>query len=229
MDFSKAFDSVPHERLLLKLEAYGIQGKVLQRIRSFLSQRKQAVVINGVKSATNIVLSGVPQGSVIDPLLFSFYVNDLPSVVSSQVLLFAGDVKLFCPIVNQQSNFQLEQDLLLLKEWSMKWLLNFNIVKTFVMHLGNSNPCHTYYMDGQPLQVVSEHKDLGIIVDSSLKFHSQATSAINKANRVLGLIKKSFNTLNRKTLPILYKALVRPHLEYANVVCCMGTQLYWRL
>ena len=176
LDFSRAFDSVPHERLLLKLEAYGIQGKVLQWIRSFLSQRKQAVVINGVKSATSNVISGVPQGSVIG-----------------------------------QSNFQLEQDLLLLKEWSMKWLLNFNIVKTFVMHLGNSNPCHTYYMNGQPLQVVSEHQDLGIIVDSSLKFHSQATSAINKANRVLGLIKKSFNTLNRKTLPILYKALVRPH------------------
>ena len=218
LDFSKAFNSVPHERLFLKLEAYGIQGKVLQWIRSFLSQRKQAVVINGVKLATSNVLSGVPQGSVIGPLLFSIYVNDLPSVVSSQVLLFADDVKLFCPIVNQQSNFQLEQDLLLLKEWSMKWLLNFNIVKTFVTHLGNSNPCHTYYMDGQPLQVVSEHKDLGIIVDSSLKFHSQATSAINKANRLLGLIKKSFNTLNRKTLPILYKALVRPHLEYANVV-----------
>ena len=79
------------------------------------------------------------------------------------------------------------------------------------MHLGDTNPCHTYYMDGQPLQVVSKHKDLGIIVDSSLKFHSQATSAINKANRLLGLVKKSFNTLNRKTLPILYKALVRPH------------------
>ena len=95
-------------------------------------------MINGVKSATSNVLSGVPQGSVIGPLLFSIYVNDLPSIVSSQVLLFADDVKLFCPIVNQQSNFQLKQDLLLLKEWSMKWLLNFNIVKTFVMHLGMS-------------------------------------------------------------------------------------------
>ena len=218
LDFSKAFDSVPHERSLLKLEAYSMQGKVLQWIRSFLSERKQAVVINGVKSATSNVLSGVPQGSVIGPLLFSIYVNDLPSIVSSQVLLFADGVKLFCPTVNQQSNFQLELDLLLLKVWSMKWLLNFNVVKTFVMHLGNTNLCHTYYMDEQSLLVVSEHKDLGIIVDSSLKFHSQATSAINKANRILGLIKKSFNTLNRKTLPILYKALVRPHLEYANVV-----------
>ena len=83
-------------------------------------------------------------------------------------------------------------------------------------------------MDGQPIQVVSEHKDLGIIVDSSLKFHSQATSATNKANRVLRLIKKSFNTINRKTLPILYKALVRPHLEYANAVW-RPNKLYWRL
>ena len=152
-------------------------------------------MINGVKSATSNALSGVPQGSV----WFSIYVNDLPSIASSQVLLFADDVKLFCPIVNQQSNFQLELDLLLLKEWLMKWLLNLNVVKIFIMHLGNTNPFHTYYMDGQPLQVVSEHKDLGIILDSSLKFHSQATSAINKANYILGLIKKSFNTLNRKT------------------------------
>ena len=97
LDFSKAFDSVPHERLLLKLD---IQGKVPQWIRSFLSQRKQAVVINDVKSATSNVLSGVSQGSVIGSLLFSIYVNDLPSVVSSQVLLFADDVKFFCPIVN---------------------------------------------------------------------------------------------------------------------------------
>ena len=92
LDFSKAFDSVPHERLLLKLD---MQGKVLQWIRSFLSQRKQAVLINGVKSATSNVLSGVSQGSVIGSLLFSIYVNDLPSVVSSQVLLFADDVKFF--------------------------------------------------------------------------------------------------------------------------------------
>ena len=141
---------------------------------------------HGVRESQYLSISKI---SHFGPLLFSIYVNDLPSIVSSQVLLLADDVKLFCPIVNQQSNFQLEQDLLLLKEWSMKWLLNFNIVKTFVMHLGNTNPCHTYYMDGQPLQVVSEHKDLGIIVDSSLKLHSQATSAINKANCILGLIK----------------------------------------
>ena len=111
LDFSKVLESVPHEWLLLKLKVYGLQGKVLLWIRSFLSERKQAAVINGVKSRTTSVLSGVPQGSVIDPLLFLIYINDLPSQVSSQVLLFADDVKLYCPIVNQQSSCLLEQDI----------------------------------------------------------------------------------------------------------------------
>ena len=164
LDFSKAFDSVPHERLLLKLKAYGIQGNILEWIRSFLSERKQAVVVNGVKSVTNNVLNEVPQGSVMGPLLFLIYINDLPSVITSPALLFADDVNMYRPIVNQQSSTQLQQDLLLLKERSKKWLLNFNIAKTVIMHLGNTNQCsYTYLMDGQPLQVVSEHKDLGII------------------------------------------------------------------
>jgi len=218
LDFSKAFDSVPHERLLLKLRAYGIQGNILRWIKSFLSGRKQTVVVNGVKSGTSNVLSGVPQGSVMGPLLFLIYINDIVGVIKSPALLFADDVKIFCPIVNQQSAQQLQLDLLALKEWSEKWLLKFNLTKTVVMHLGNTNQCYTYHMDDQPLEAVSEHKDLGIIIDSNLKFHSQTTAATNKANRVLGLIKKSFNSLNSRTLPLLYKSLVRPHLEYANVV-----------
>jgi len=176
------------------------------------------VVLNGVKSVTSDVLSGVPQGSVMGPLLFLIYINDIVSVIKSPTLLFADDVKIFCPIVNQLSVLQLQQDLLALKEWSKKWVLKFNVTKTVVMHLGNTNQCYSYYMDDQQLQVVSEHKDWGIIIDSSLKFHNHTTSVINKANRVLGLIKKTFNLQNSRTFPILYKALVRPHLEYANVV-----------
>jgi len=150
-------------------------------IKSFLLGIKQTVVVNGVKSVTSNVLSGVPQGSVMGPLLFLIYVNDIVSVIKFPALLFANDVKIFCPIFNQLSALQLQQDLLALKEWSRKWLLKFNITKTMVMHLGNTNQCYTYYMDEQPLQVVSEHKDLGIIIDSNLKFHSQSTAATNKA------------------------------------------------
>jgi len=176
-------------------------------------------VVNGGKSVTDDVLSGVPQGSVMGPLLFLIYINDIVSVIKSPALLFADDIKIFCPIINQLSVLQLQQNLLALKEWSKKWLLKFKVTKTVVMHLGNTiSAIHSYYMDDQQLQAVSEHKDLGIIIDSSLKFHSQTMAATNKSNRVLGLIKKSFNSLNSRTLPILYKALVRPHLEYANVV-----------
>ena len=144
--------------------------------------------------------------------------NNKRSCCSCVELCWLTIGQLYCPIVNQQSSTQLQQDLLLLKEWSRKWLLNFNIAKTVIMHLGNTNPCYTYFMDGQPLQVVSEHKDLGIIIDSNLKFHSQTTAVANKANRILGLIKRIFNSLNTRSLPIFYKSLVRPVMEYANVV-----------
>ena len=102
------------------------------------------------------------------PLLFLLYINDLPTYPA---LLFADNVKICRPIVNQLSFTQLQQDLLILKEWSRKWLLNFSNSGRALI-LGNTNSYKTYYMDGQPLQVVSEHKDLGILNDSNLKFHS---------------------------------------------------------
>jgi len=107
LDFSKAFDSVLHERLLLKLRAYGIHGNILEWIKSFLSGRKQNVVVNGVKAVISNVLSGIPQGSVMGPLLFLIYINDVVSVVKSPALLFADDVKIFCPIVDRLSALQL--------------------------------------------------------------------------------------------------------------------------
>ena len=117
---SEAFYSVSHERLFLKLKAYSIQGRILEWIRSFLSERKQAIVVNVVKSSTNDVPDGIPQGSVLGPLLFFIYINDLPNVITSPAVLFADDVKTYCSII---SSTQLQHDLPLLKEWSRKWLL----------------------------------------------------------------------------------------------------------
>ena len=101
LDFQKAFDTVPHCRLFTKLVTYGIQGELLDWIKSFLTNRKQKVVLNGASSEWSKVYSGVPQGSVLGPLLFSIYVNDIPSVVDSQTLMFADDIKIFRQI---QSN-----------------------------------------------------------------------------------------------------------------------------
>ena len=108
LDFSKAFDSVSHERLLLKLKAYGIHGNILEWIKSFLSGKKQTVVVNGVKSVISDVLSVVPQGSVMGPLLIFIYINDVVSVVKSPALLLVDDIKTFCPIVNRLSALQLQ-------------------------------------------------------------------------------------------------------------------------
>ena len=218
LDFTKAFDSVPHKRLLVKLQAHGITGKLLNWIKIFLSGRRQLVVINSFQSHESSVISGVPQGSVLGPLLFLIYVNDLPRVISSPSLLFADDTKLFRLITDHDSFQQFQNDILTLERWSKLWQLNFNTKKSFIMHLGRNNPCYTYYIDNDPLQSVEEHKDLGVIMDSNLKFHTHTSAVASKANQVFGLIRKSFTNLNGHILPLLYKSLVRPHLEYATVV-----------
>ena len=164
------------------------------------------------------VVSGVPQGSVLGPLLFLIYVNDLPRVISSPSLLFADDTKLFQPITDYHSSQQLQNDILTLEQWSKLWQLNFNTRISFIMHLGKNNACYTYYIGNDVLQSVKEHKDCGVIMDCNLKIHTHTSAAASKANQVLDLIKKSFTNLNAYTLPLLYKSLVRPPLEYANVI-----------
>ena len=212
------FDSVPHKRLLVKLQAHGITGKLLNWIRAFLSDRRQRVVINDFESDESNVASGVPQGSVLGPLLFLIYINDLRRVICSPSLLFADDAKLFRPITDYHSFQQLQNDILTFKQWSKLWQLNFNTKKSFIMHLGRNNACYTYYIGNDLLQSIKEHKDLGVIMGLNLKFHVHTSAVANKANPVLGLIRKSFTKLNGHSLPLLYKSLVRPHLEYANVV-----------
>ena len=120
---------VPHERLITKLKAYGIAGNLLVWIKDFLIGRKQRVVLNGYSSNWSVVHSGVPQGSVLGPLLFSIYVNDIPSVVKSPVLLFADDTKIFRSIQCKDDYLQLQNDINKLLEWSSIWQLKFNISK----------------------------------------------------------------------------------------------------
>ena len=110
LDLQKAFDSVPHNRLLLKIESYGISGKFLGWIKSFLSNREQCVVLNGCKSGWQKVLSGVPQGSILGPLLFTIYVNDFPQSISSSVFMFADDTKLIRPIHTTNDHDHLQSD-----------------------------------------------------------------------------------------------------------------------
>ena len=220
LDFRKAFDSVPHQRLIQKLHDLGIRGPLLKWIEAFLVGRFQRVVVNGVRSEPISVRSGIPQGSVVGPILFVAYVNDLPDCVKSGIKLFADDTKLYASNrgTGTGDRNQMQVDLEALESWSATWLLPFNQDKCKILQLGHGNPQHEYTLLGSPVTRVTEEKDLGVVVDEQLKFRRQAAAAISKANQILGIIRRSFELLDEQVLPLLFKTLVRPHLEYGNVV-----------
>jgi len=145
-DFAKAFDSVPHKRLLRKLQDCGVGGRLLRWVEAFLTDRRQRVVLNGVKSAWASVISGVPQGSVLGPLLFVIFVNDLPDVVNSSVQLFADDTKIYGPVSHASGVESLQSDLDALVRWSARWQLPFNIAKCHSLHIGPGNSRNVYAM-----------------------------------------------------------------------------------
>ena len=218
LDFQKAFDSVPHLRLLSKLRSYGITGKLLDWIASFLTGRKQQVVLEGHRSDWSDVASGVPQGSVLGPLLFLVYVNDLPDIIQCGIKLFADDTKMYTSVSSTDDAALLQSDLVALTRWSNTWLMPFNRSKCRVLHLGSANQGSIYTMDNTPLDSTPLEKDLGVKVDTELKFREQASAAVNKATQVLAVIRRSFAHLDDVTLPLLFKTLVRPHLEYGNLI-----------
>ena len=138
LDFSKAFDTVPHKRLLAKLRLYGIHGNVLRWIASFLQDRRQLVVCDGEKSEYSPVTSGVPQGTVLGPLLFLLHINDLPSVVDpgTSVRLFADDALIYRTINSIEDQVVLQQDLNRLESWAKSWGMVFNPSKCYMMQIG---------------------------------------------------------------------------------------------
>ena len=215
LDYSKAFDKVPHQRLLKKVRAHGIDGKVLDWIRSWLSDRRQRVVINGFKSEWGQVISGVPQGSVLGPLFFLIYINDLDNGISSDVSKFADDTKVGRLIRSDADVIALQADLDRMKEWTDRWQMQFNINKCKVLSVGRGNPNNGYTIHNEALVRSGYEKDLGIIVSQDLRLRKQCIEARNRANRVLGFIFRSVKSRSPKVILQLYLALVRPHLEYA--------------
>lgn len=218
LDYSKAFDTVPHRRLVKKLESVGINGSLLNWIENFLNGRKQRVVVNGVMSRWIEVLSGVPQGSVLGPLLFLIFVSDIPSLIENSISLFADDTKLY----GKNCGTSLQDDLTKLVEWTKLMQMCFNASKCKVMHLGKQNPCIPYTMlNANNEQCILERtyveKDLGVHVDEQLSFKEHVVNQVNKANRALGALKHTFKFMDKYSFKYLYKSLIRPHLEYASV------------
>ena len=220
-DFAKAFDTVPHRRLLKKLKGYGIDGKILEWIKSFLQNRTQSVKVNGIFSNVASVKSGVPQGSVLGPILFILYINDLPDVIQSDVLLFADDTKIFRSIRSAKDAKLLQSDIDALSRWSQDWLINFNLEKCHVLMMGKFERIkhvERYKLDKHELEHVFEEKDLGVIFDSELKFEEHISAKVQKANAIAGLIRRSFTYLDGQLFKKLFSSFVRPHLEYACAV-----------
>ena len=220
-DFAKAFDTVPHRRLLRKLEGYGISGNCLRWIESFLTDRKQLVKVDQARSGTNSVVSGVPQGSVLGPLLFVIYINDLPDNVNSSIFLFADDTKIVKEITSIEDSLIIQQDINELENWSRKWLLRFHPDKCHVLTLGkfwNIIHAHPYSLDGNQLEHVFLEKDLGVLIDSDINFEEHISKQVKKANSILGVIRRGFEDLCPSTFYTLYTTFVRPHLEYAQSV-----------
>jgi len=165
-DLAKAFDEVPHKRLLIKLKDHGIDGKVLQWIENWLKGRKQRVHVKGLGSNWLPVTSGVPQGSGLGPVLFLIYVNDMDSDLHSWILKFADDTKIFNGIKDKSDCAMVQQDLNTLQNWATKWEMSFNAIKCKIVHIGKqlgTDPCE-YVINRQKLEVVTKEKDLGIIL-----------------------------------------------------------------
>ena len=215
LDFEKAFDKVPHKRLIKKLNAHGICGNISKWIENWLTNRKQRVVLNGKASSWSTVTSGVPQGSVLGPLLFSIFINDIDEGLVSNVSKFADDTKIANVCGTKEGYNSIQEDLNKVTRWSEKWQMKFNTDKCKVMHIGKNNPRHVYLMNNTALIPVEEEKDLGIIINNDMKPSKQCTSAANKANRMLGFINRSLTYKNEQNVIKLYKSIVRPHLEYS--------------
>ena len=203
------------------MEAYGISGNVLNWVKDYLNERTQTVIVNGETSYTAPVLSGIPQGTCLGPLLFVIYINDLLDNIESDGFLFADDTKIFRQISSEQDSLSLQSDIDNLENWSKTWLLRFHPDKCHVLTLGkfeNIKHTHRYKICEMEMDHVFEEKDLGVIVDSEISFEAHILKKVQLANNIVGLIRRSFSHLDGEMFVKLFTAFVRPHLEYAQAV-----------
>ncbi len=223
-DFQKAFDTVPHQRLLQKLKSYGIGEKLMKWMESYLRTRKQRVVMGDVVSKWIDVVSGVPQGSVLGPLLFLIYINDLPEVISNVSKLYADDNKIMAVVNNTEDRDNFQNDINSLNEWCNEWLIKLNLDKCKIMHIGKNNNQYEYNtMNGklnQILKTTTLERDIGVNISNDLKWEHHIKLIVNKANSKLGLLAKTFRYKNKQLIKSLYCTFVRPLLEFAVPVWC---------
>ena len=213
LDFSKAFDSVSHYRLLIKMENLGISTNMLNIVGDFLADRTMKVKVGSSFSSSRHVPSGVPQGSVLGPLLFLIFINDLPTRIKSLVELFADDVKI---LVEPFSQHIAQSDLDYLSQWEHIWKLKFNVDKCKVLHCGRNNIKYKYKLNSKDLEVITEERDLGVIFNETFNFNNFILAMISKANQKTGWVMRNILSRDAYVIVKVYKTLIRPHVEYCT-------------
>ena len=223
LDISKAFDKVWHGGLIYKLKKCGIHGRLLEWFKDYLKDRLQRVIINGQFSEWVKILAGVPQGSVLGPLLFLIFIDDIVHAVThSRIRLFADDTCLFLEIDDRkQSAYFINEDLKNIGEWSHQWLVNFSPPKTKSLIISNKHNAHLnpqVQLFGQNIEEVESHVYLGLRFSKNLRWKHHIHDITQKARKKLNLMVPLKYKLDRKSLEIMYRSFVLPSIEYANVV-----------
>ncbi|KAK6188521.1 hypothetical protein SNE40_004681 [Patella caerulea] len=217
LDFSKAFDTVPHDKLLQKLENYGVRGNILNWLTSFLKDRHMNVAIEGEHSDSVKVESGVPQGTVLGPLMFLCHINDLPDAVKSTVRLFADDCLLYKTIRSRDDHLVLQRDLQELEKWADLWGMKFNAKKCYILSVQQKSSFF-YELDNTILQQVNANPYLGLNISENLTWETHISNICKKANSTLGFLKRNLKHCPQDCRKLAYISLVRSTLEYGAVI-----------
>jgi hypothetical protein len=217
LDFSKAFDTVPHDRLLHKIDQYGIRGPLHTWLTSVLTERNMRVALEGEYSDEATVDSGVPQGTVLRPILFLCHINDLPNSVKSSVRLFADDCLLHREINNENDHTALQNDLKNLEKWASDWGMRFNAKKCYILSMKKKSH-HSYTLNNQILEQVPSNPYLGLQIAEDLKWKEDINNTCKKTSSTLGFLMRNLQHCPRECRRTAYIALVRSIMEYGSII-----------